>query len=494
MIPVTAQTDGVPAQFLASSHTSLMHGWVPVTIQVIAAVALTLALGWRSRRWRTVWIPLAAVAGAAAAYLTHWYIVDRGLSDEPAPSALWFWITLTGMATAVLVLGWRSARPWRRGAAVLAVPLCLLSAGLALNLWVGYFPTVQSAWGQLTSGPLPDQTDRATVTARAAKGTRPPHGTVVPVTIPADGSHFKHRGELVYLPPEWFATTPPPPLPTVMMIGGQFNTPADWTRAGNAITTIDDFATAHDGKAPVLVFVDSGGAFNNDTECVNGVRGNAADHLTKDVLPFMVSTFGVSPQRSSWGVAGWSMGGTCAVDLTVMHPDLFSAFVDVAGDFFPNAGNKAQTIARLFSGNADAWATFDPTTVINRHGPYRDVAGWFAISSDGPPAPRHDFQMTDSGAIRLAARDAAANPSNQTAAAYSLCGLGRANGIDCAVVPQPGKHDWPFAERAFAAALPWLAGQLGTPGVPRTPLPAASAPAVGTPALVPAQHANNVMR
>jgi hypothetical protein len=102
--------------------------------------------------------------------------------------------------------------------------------------------------------------------------------------------------------------------------------------------------------------------------------------------------------------------------------------------------------------------------------------------------------MTDSGAIRLAARDAAANPSNQTAAAYSLCGLGRTNGIDCAVVPQPGKHDWPFAERVFAAALPWLAGQLGTPGVPRTPLPAASAAAVGTPALVPAQHANTAMR
>jgi S-formylglutathione hydrolase FrmB len=317
---------------------------------------------------------------------------------------------------------------------------------------------------------------------------------VVPVTIPSDGSHFKHRGELVYLPPEWFSTTPPPPLPTVMMIGGQFNTPADWTRAGNAITTIDDFATAHDGEAPVLVFVDSGGAFNNDTECVNGVRGNAADHLTKDVLPFMVSVFGVSPHQSNWGVAGWSMGGTCAVDLTVMHPELFSAFVDVAGDFFPNAGNKAQTIARLFGGNADAWAAFDPTTVMNRHGPYREVAGWFAISSDGPPAPHHDPQMTDSGAIRLAARDAAANPSNQTAAAYSLCGLGRANGIDCAVVPQPGKHDWPFAERVFAAALPWLAGQLGTPGVPRTPLPAASPPTVGTPVAVPEQHANTAMR
>ncbi|WP_197516267.1 alpha/beta hydrolase family protein [Mycobacterium sp. E2497] len=496
MNAVTASTTNATAQLLASSHTSLMHGWLPTTIQAVTAVVLALAVGWRSRRWRTVWLPAAALAGAAVAYLTHWYIVDRGMSDEPAPATLWLWITLTGAALAVLILGWRGARRWRRGAGLLAVPLCALCAALVLNLWVGYFPTVQAAWNQLTSGPLPDQTDPATVTAMVAKRARPPHGSVVPVVIPSDASHFKHRGELVYLPPEWFTSSPPPVLPTVMMIGGQFNTPADWTRAGNAVKTIDDFAAAHDGKAPVLVFVDSGGAFNNDTECVNGVRGNAADHLTKDVVPYMVSTFGVSRERTRWGAAGWSMGGTCAVDLTVMHPDMFSAFVDVAGDFFPNAGNKAQTIARLFGGNADAWAAFDPTTVISRHGPYTDVAGWFAISSEGPPATRRDLPGTDIGAIRLAGREAAADPGNQTAAAYSLCALGRANGIDCAVLPQPGKHDWPFADRAFAAALPWLAGRLGTPGIPRTPLPGArppalpgaAPPAAPSPVVVPADH------
>lgn len=476
------------AQLVASGHTSLMHGWVPVTTQVVAVAVLALAVGWRTRHWRTVWLPVAASVGAAAAYTTRWYLADRGFANDPAPAAVWLWVALTGTAAAVLLLGWRSARSWRRGAALMAVPLCLLNTALTVNLWVGYFPTVQSAWNQLVSGPLPDQTDQATVTAMAAKGTRPSHGSVLPVAIPSTASHFRHRGELVYLPPAWFATSPPPHLPTVMMIGGQFNTPADWTRAGNAVKTIDDFAAAHDGKAPVLVFVDTGGAFNNDTECVNGVRGNAADHLTKDVVPYMVSTFGVSPDGAHWGVAGWSMGGTCAVELTVMHPERFSAFVDVAGDLSPNAGNKAQTIARLFGGNADAWAAFDPTTVITRHGPYTRVAGWFAISSDGPSKPRREVVIADTGAMRLAGRDAAANPTNQTAAAYSLCALGRANGIACAVLAQPGRHDWPFAERAFAAALPWLAGQIGTPGVPRIPLPGAAPSAPATPVVVPADH------
>jgi len=61
--------------------------------------------------------------------------------------------------------------------------------------------------------------------------------------------------------------------------------------------------------------------------------------------------------------------------------------------------------------------------------------------------------------------------------------LGAANGIDCSVIAQPGRHDWPFASRVFAAALPWLAGALHTPGDPvvplQTPGPTLSAAAAG---------------
>ena len=330
-----------------------------------------------------MWLPWAALVGVALAVAAYWYIASQGMSDDRQPRPV-FALDLDralrrrgrgadrGLARRPLV----AARGVGTGACRCA---CLCSA-LALNLWVGYFPTVQNAWNQLTSGPLPDQTDTVTVAAMQKRHAIPPKGTVVPVSIPDTASGFKHRGELVYLPPAWYATDPPPPLPTVMMVGGEFNTPADWMRAGNAVKTIDDFAAAHGGNAPVFVFVDSGGAFNNDTECVNGTRGNAADHLTKDVVPFMISNYRVSPNRANWGVVGWSMGGTCAVDLTVMHPDMFSAFEDIAGDLTPNSGNKAQTIQRLFGGNAAAYAAFDPTTVITRHGPYAGVAGWFDIN------------------------------------------------------------------------------------------------------------------
>jgi S-formylglutathione hydrolase FrmB len=140
---------------------------------------------------------------------------------------------------------------------------------------------------------------------------------------------------------------------------------------------------------------------------------------------------------------------------------MFSTFEDIAGDLTPNSGNKAQTIARLFGGNAAAYAAFDPTTVITHHGPYAGVAGWFAINGTAQSSPPRPVVV-----------NAAASPNDQTAAANSLCATGSAVGIKCAVVTQPGKHDWPFAARAFVAALPWMAGQLGTPGLAALPLPA----------------------
>ncbi len=447
---------------------SLLHGWLPPTLQAVALLMVIAAIQWRKRRWHRWVLPGALIAATALTGFSYWYIASLGVAGDPAPTSLWLWIAMTGLAAAVLLLGWPGMRWWRRGLAVLSVPLCALCAALALNVWVGYFPTALAAWNQLTSEPLPDQIDRLRVTAMQVAGTKPTKGVVVPVDTSADASHFPHRQELVYLPPAWFNSNPPPRLPAVMMISSAFNTPADWLRPGGAFTTVDNFAAAHHGFAPVLVFVDPTGSFDNDTECVNGTRGNAADHLTKDVVPFMVSNFGVSPDRANWGVAGWSMGGTCAVDLTVMHPDLFSAFVDIAGDRSPNVGSKDLTDAKLFGGNSAAWADFDPITAISRHSHYTGVSGWFDVpGSPGTRSVAEEANPTAGGPNT----DPAANPEGQDAAANSLCAAAAANGIPCAVVSQEGNHDWPFAAQAFAASLPWLAATLGTPGVEPVPLP-----------------------
>jgi S-formylglutathione hydrolase FrmB len=341
-----------------------------------------------------------------------------------------------------------------------AIPLCVLAGTLVLNVWVGYVQTITGAWNHLTEGPLPDEMDFEAAFAQAKAGHVPATGAVIRIDSGQANSGFRHRGELVYLPPIWFQLNRPP-LPMVVMIGGSMGTSSDWVRAGAAASTADAFAKEHGGSAPILAFPDVNGAFNNDTECVNGDRGNAADHIIKDFVPYVSSTFGVGSDRDSRAIAGWSMGGTCAVMLTTLHPEMFSAFMDMDGDLGPNSGNRQQTIDRLYGGHADEWKRVDPMSILKQNGDYSSVSGYFAVEGDGSSSYTLTPELPQ-GFI---------SPTAHVEAARALCALGRANGMTCAVVVHPGKHDWQFAAEVFKVALPWLAGELGVPTVEKVPLP-----------------------
>ena len=81
--------------------------------------------------------------------------------------------------------------------------LALVATLIEINRWVGYYPTVQAAWGALTAGPLPIRSTPAALPG--LRNTTPTTGKLVEVTIPDTASGFKHRNEYVYLPPAWFA-------------------------------------------------------------------------------------------------------------------------------------------------------------------------------------------------------------------------------------------------------------------------------------------------
>lgn len=468
--PAVAAATGDDAAAAASRPTtSLISGWLPIAIQIVAFASLLAAIGWRSRRWRLRRLPAAGAVGLIVAGIAYWYVDYQGWGHD-APWGMWVWIAATGFALAVAVFGWPGAPWWRRVLSILAVPLAAVSAASVLNASLGYVATVQAAWQQVTGTPPSDWIDQSRLAAMIHDGVRPTRGTIVWVTTPGDQSGFAHRNELVYLPPAWFASSPPPRLPVIMMIGAEMSSPTDWLYAGDAVRILDEFALKHGGMAPMVVFPDATGAFSNDTECVNGTRGNAADHLTKDVVSYMVSHFGASADPANWGLVGWSTGGTCALNLSVMHPELFSAFVDLDGTLGPNAGSKQQTIARLFGGDADAWAAFDPKSVVEAHGQYRGMSAWIGVSGDTPTVYRP-------GGSRLPPGDPFADWTTYSEeyanTANMLCQLLSAHGTECAVSGYGGVHDFPSAAIGLANALPWLAGKIGTPGVPAVPLPGA---------------------
>jgi len=91
--------------------------------------------------------PVAILVGLILAVWTHWYVASQGLAGDPAPSSLWVWVGLTALRWPSRCSVARQSLAGPDGIAA-GVPLCLLSAGVALNLWVGYFPSVQAAWNE----------------------------------------------------------------------------------------------------------------------------------------------------------------------------------------------------------------------------------------------------------------------------------------------------------------------------------------------------------
>jgi enterochelin esterase-like enzyme len=413
-------------------RVSLLDGWFPWTVRTASMTLVILAIGWRNRRWRTRWL-LTAAGTAVAAAIGVWVAVPAVLAlTDPVPTEAWIWLTVLVFAALMLVVDWRGGRWWRRGAALLAVMLTTATLANAINAEIGYYPTLRDAWRAISHAPMPAVIDLAQL------GTIPPGtptGHVVAVPIPNTLSNFRHRQEFVFVPPAWFRQ-PRPHLPVLELIGGVFAAPDDWIRAGHAVEIADAYAAQHGGLAPILAFTDATGDVITDTECVNGAAGNAEDHLVKDVPAYIISTFDAAPSPRSRGVLGWSMGGTCAVQLVVEHPEAFAHFVDISGDLGPNLGSKHDTIRRLFNGDAAAWAAHDPLTVLAHSGPYQDVTGLFV---SGTAEPQH---VSCASQLSTAARQA---------------------GIATKITVLPGDHTWKFAAQAFADALPWLAAQLDLP-------------------------------
>lgn len=418
-------------------RVSLLDGWLPWALRIGAVLLVMFAAGWGTRRWRIRWLPIAACT-AVLGTIAAWLMLPAALGlNDPVPIEAWLWLTALLFAAGVVIVGWRGRPWWRHGVGLVAVLLTCATMVNAVNSEIGYYPTLRDAWLGVSHTRMPTAIELSQLAAVPADT---PTGRVVAVTIPATFSHFRHRQEYVYLPPAWFRH-PRPHLPVLVMIGGVFAAPDDWIRAGHAVETADAYAQKHSGLAPILVFADATGDVITDTECVNGAAGNAEDHLVKDIPAYVESAFDAAATPRQWGVAGWSMGGTCAVSLVVGHPDTFNHFVDISGDLGPNVGDKQQTIDKLFNGNAAAWAAHDPLTLLAHRGSFHGVTGLFVC---GTKEEEH-------------CRDA-----NQLAAAAKLAGIPN----DVTVLP--GDHTWKFATRAFAAALPWFGVQLDLRR-PRTP-------------------------
>jgi S-formylglutathione hydrolase FrmB len=222
----------------------------------------------------------------------------------------------------------------------------------------------------------------------------------------------------------------------LVLLAGQPGDPRNWVDSGQVQAMMDGFARQHHGLAPVVIMPDDLGSEFGDPLCLNSRLGDVQTYLTVDVPNWITSHLQVRPPEQGWAIAGFSEGGTCAIQLSTQAPRLYRFFVDISGQIEPTLGSRQLTISRAFRGDAAAFARVNPVVVLARTRFPRSAGVFVAGANDNTYTPQ---QQT----MYLAARRA---------------------GMNVTFMHLPGGHDWRLARGALQRNVAWLAGQLGITG------------------------------
>jgi S-formylglutathione hydrolase FrmB len=177
-------------------------------------------------------------------------------------------------------------------------------------------------------------------------------GRVVAFTVNGKASGISLRA-FAYLPPGYDdEPLSGQRLPVIEALAGFPGSPSTWLKALEAPRILDEEITSGRMAPTVVVFPYQVLSNAHDTECVNEVGGIQMDtFLTTDVPEAVTRLFRVRTDAAGWGLIGYSAGAFCAVNLTLRHPDRYSAAASLSG-YFRALTDK--TTGDLYKGNIDA--------------------------------------------------------------------------------------------------------------------------------------------
>jgi enterochelin esterase-like enzyme len=368
----------------------------PLVWAVYAAAAL-LALvllvvkpnrQWRSGRWLAV-VVASMLAGAVVGIVATWLTDDLlDLFGVDLSFVIRCWVALGFAGVALGLCSIVAGRIRRKVLALVAVIVFAATTALSINIDIGTYPTLESL-----AGVSPYDASRLPVLGAAtvydaplssswqAPSGMPVAGTIATVEIPGTASKFDARDALVYLPPAALVASPPA-LPVVIALSGQPGSPADPLVSGHLAESLDAYAKLHNGLAPIVVSPDQLGAPESNPMCVDGALGNSATYLTVDVVSWVSDHLPAAEGPGDWAIAGFSQGGTCAIQLGGEHPELFGALLDISGELVPANGDDQATIDSGFAGNAAAYVDAQPLSILKKHSPYASTFAVFAVGQN----------------------------------------------------------------------------------------------------------------
>lgn len=429
----------------------LLAPWVLPVAYALAAVVVGLL--WLTRTRRLTWPrQVALVIAAGAVGVLAWLAVD--VWWHPVADGIgryvWAWVAVIALVVLQVVTGRGPRRArfslGRRAGAVgagLAATLgVLVAALLAVNAHFGAYPTLSAALGL----GIETTTLDAVATADPANGRpagplvdswtpplgMPAAGQIVTADIPASDPNFTPRPAYVYLPPAYL-TESRPVLPVLVLLSGQPGEPRDWLTAGSLQKSVDAYAQAHDGLAPVIVIPDPLGASTANPLCSDAYQGNVATYVQTDVPAWIDRNLQVDPDRNRWAIAGLSNGATCALQVVTRAPTLFRTFLSMSGEAHPTLGSEEATIEQAFGGDQAAYAANDPLSLLAKNR-YEGITGLFSVGAD----------------------DAEYRPQMEQVEAAAA-----ASGMTVETRTYPGGHGWNVWSAALADQVGWLGDRLG---------------------------------
>lgn len=161
------------------------------------------------------------------------------------------------------------------------------------------------------------------------------------------------RDLYVYLPPGY---SPCNAYPLILYFHGGFGDEHAFIE-GDRIKFLD--WAIQQGWMPPVVVACADGIYNGKNRIlaphslyVNGCGGPFEDHIMGEVLPFLLSTYSIRPERQAHAILGLSAGGVGAVNLAIRHRDFFGSVAVLA----------AALNLRYYNCHCDYMEDFDPAT------------------------------------------------------------------------------------------------------------------------------------
>jgi S-formylglutathione hydrolase FrmB len=341
-------------------------------------------------------------------------------------------ITIAALAVVCLVIAillWRNHKVWRWVFVALFLIVGLGAVGDWANTHWAKYDTAADLFG-IPNYPTVD----GNVSGPNVKPQ--PNGAVIEVNVPDTQSKFGNFPAKVWLPPQYFTDTRAL-FPVVILAHGNPSDNSAWLQASNAAGT--GLKAAQSGKPVILVMPQVlQNTITGDSLCVDTQsQGNAETYITQDVIAAADKQLRTMPDAKHRGIGGMSMGGFCALNLGLKHPDLFSVVLDFSGETKPIADTLPDGLSELFGANWQQQADAnDPAKYYVTLNGSRGPAIWMDVGTG-------DTQIL--------------------ADMKALAPLLQSKGFTVEVHTRPGAHDFVTWGNGLADALPWAAARFYSP-------------------------------